>query len=136
MANTYLPNGSRVRITWPMNARKIAIRTGMGMTLKSFPPPRLLKPAGSPKTGTPPVKRREKPLAMPIIPRVAIKGGKCPQAIRKPETAPHRVPVRRPVMTEGKIPIPDAIIMVVAIPDTARMDPTERSIPPEMITII
>ncbi|OPZ70240.1 MAG: hypothetical protein BWY83_01733 [bacterium ADurb.Bin478] len=50
--------------------------TGAGRTLNNRPPPKKLKEAGKPNTGTPPVNSNAAPRAIPMMPSVAINGGR------------------------------------------------------------
>ena len=74
------------------------------------------------------------PLDAVIIPRVAMNGGTLPSCITIPLMTPRTVQARSATTMERNMPIPLCISMAERMLATPRTDPTERSMPPEMIT--
>ena len=74
------------------------------------------------------------PRAIPSMPRVAMKGGILPLVMTMPLIQPANVPIARPAMAamRGSTPFSISQPMVTAL--RARIEPTDRSIPPEMMT--
>ncbi len=71
------------------------------------------------------------------IPSVVIKGLILNLVITRPFVNPSNNPKERPQITERKALSSCTVInLAVSIEDTARRDPTERSMPPVTITIV
>ncbi len=99
----------------------------------------------------PPVSARAsrwaKPRAMPIVARVAMKGGSFTRVISRPFTRPHAAPVAMPTTrlsathspTDGPTR-PDTtgirlrMLHAATTLENASTEPTERSMPPDTIT--
>jgi hypothetical protein len=71
---------------------------------------------------------------MSIIPRVVINGGMRPRVVIRPLTSPHPSPTRSPPATATRPEWPATRRSATTRPLKARIEPTDRSIPPEMIT--
>ena len=65
---------------------------------------------------------------------MAIKGAILPFEINKPLIAPKIAPVKRPIKTANGALIPFAIKPAVNALESAKVDPTDKSIPPVKIT--
>ncbi|MNC73073.1 hypothetical protein D3C75_1242130 [compost metagenome] len=74
------------------------------------------------------------PRKIVIVASVTINGARRPLAMINPLTAPIRVPAPSPSRTASQVSIPPAIIPAVTALDRARIEPTDRSIPPVKIT--
>jgi len=109
----------------------IIIGTGIP---KILPFPKKEKFSGNPKTGLPPVIIRANPRAIPIIPKVIIKGAIFPRVIIKPFINPQNEPVPIPAIMANDTGQPPLIRIADTIPERAKTEPTERSIPAEIIT--
>src|SRR5262245_59612829 len=87
----------------------------------------------SPETGAPPVIRNTTPRTSTMVPRVVMKGLTLSQAMVTPLTRPTSAPAAIPAATPAAIPA-SSITMLATQPDSAAVEPTERSKPPPMIT--
>ena len=70
------------------------------------------------------------------MPRVAIKGTNFILETTNPLTTPQRPPVKMPPSTALHTGAPARIILPTTTPDTPKIDPSERSMPPVMMTIV
>src|SRR3984885_13072002 len=76
-----------------------------------------------------------KPRATPSIPSVTMNGGIAPLVMRKPLNAPVSAPiVRQPSTPTHQGRLKSEVSMAPATPESASIDPTERSMPAEEIT--
>ena len=74
---------------------------------------------------------------MDIVASVAMNGGRLPRVISKPENVPHSAPTPSAATIATGIGMPFAFdIHPMTIMDTARTDPTDRSMPPMTITAV
>src|ERR1700728_3371239 len=76
-----------------------------------------------------------KPRATPSIPSVTMNGGIAPLVMRKPLSAPVSAPIARQPSTpthQGRSKL--EVSMAPATPESASIDPTERSMPAEEMT--
>ncbi len=91
-------------------------------------------PAPKPDTGRPSVNNSAAPRATLIIPSVMMNGGNLPKAMPTPLASPQIAPV--PSAATAAIGTGQSAFNASAntTPATARSEPTDRSIPPEMIT--
>jgi len=107
--------------------------TGTGI-LKSLPSAIAVNVGENPDIERPPVYKRANPLEMLIMPRVAIKGGNLPEVMSNPFVKPHRIPIAR----QTKIASGKGEFFCrkepKTTPENARIDPTDKSIPPVIIT--
>ena len=92
--------------------------------------------SGSGYTGTPFVRPLQIPLAMYMVPRVTINAGILTRTIRVPLNSPTRDATTMDATTATGIGSPILRNMATAIPLTPITEPTDRSIPPTMITIV
>ena len=108
---------------------------GIGILIKN-PPPKKLKDSGKLKIGLPEVMNNASPLAILIIANVEIKGGiLILLVINIPLKSPQRIPAPIPKIIEKKIPIPTFLRKTpVIIPLKAATEPTDKSIPPVIMT--
>src|SRR5271165_1217746 len=75
------------------------------------------------------------PRATPSMPSVTMKGGIAPLVMRKPLSAPVNAPIaRQPAMPTHQGRSRLEVSMAPTTPDSARIEPTERSIPAEQMT--
>ena len=79
---------------------------------------------------------RETPFAIPIIPMVTMKAGTPVVTMIAPLTRPARAPTPTPTRIASRIGIWLIRTEPTRTVETAMMDPTERSSPPEMSTIV
>ena len=56
--------------------------------------------------------------------------------VRSPLKNPHSIPVTIPIATPDNIGAPFSIAIVPSNPPIARIDPTDKSIPPTIMTIV
>ena len=91
---------------------------------------------GSPTTGKPPEMTSVRPLTIPSVPSVTMNGGMRRVAIIRPFAQPHRAPHKTPArMPAGTDPV-STIVIVPSTPEHARMEPTDRSMPPDTMTSV
>ncbi len=112
------------------------IITGVGIG-PIYPAPRNCHSLVTTLTGEPPVYTYASPLAIFIVARVTIKAGIVVLAMNKPLNIPISTPTKSPnikAANNGRLYLetPPAAIQ----PERAIMEPTERSIPPRIITIV
>ncbi len=84
---------------------------------------------------TPLLSTNAKPRATPSMPSVTMNGGIAPLVMRKPLRAPTAAPIARQPRTpihQGRSRL--EVSIAPTTPDTARIDPTERSMPAEQMT--
>ncbi|MMZ63950.1 hypothetical protein D1872_262400 [compost metagenome] len=74
------------------------------------------------------------PLKMVIVASVAINGAIFPFVIMRPLTIPMTPPSATPTMMDRIGSKPDTIILATKALDKARIEPTDKSIPPVKIT--
>ena len=113
-----------------------------------IPMPMLPNSGPSPVIGKPPVQSIVSPRAMLNMPRVATNGGSLKRVIARPLNSPQAAPANRPATTapntvksnatpSGAIGIPFFNSPAAMALDSARIAPTERSIPlVKMISVI
>ncbi len=102
--------------------------------LNSDPFPRMPKASPSLEIGAAPVSWSATPRAISIMPSVATKGVIRILVTTKPLTRPHAAPATIPSAIAGAVGTPAFTASPVTTPDSARTDPTLRSIPPVMMT--
>ena len=135
MANTARPHWKPVMNTWKTTAspsRMTGASQSAGM-------PKGRHPAGSRLERSkyrPSVMMKAAPRAMPITPRVAMKGGRRTSMIRAALRRPASTPVASPAATLTANGCPDCTNRLpVTTPEIAITAPGERSTPPEMMTM-
>ncbi len=113
----------------------------VGICQTMLPKPTLLTmTVGTLRRSTPPVITSAMPRAIPSVPSVTMSGGTFARATKNPLTRPHASPqamaTRAPTMAEPQPwPPPTAAIALSATtPLKTRTLPTERSMPPVMMT--
>src|SRR3990167_6831364 len=77
---------------------------------------------------------RATPRATSIMPSVAMKGGSLSTVTHRPLIRPHRAPTSNPASMASGTGTPAFTARAATTPASARMAPTERSMPPVMIT--
>ena len=77
---------------------------------------------------------RATPLAPYIIPAVMMKNGTFSQAMQKPFSSPHPVPMASAITDAGMVDMPPCIRRAATQPTKAAIDATDRSIRPLIIT--
>jgi len=112
-------------------ARKTMSRLGMP---RMVPLAMVWKLSGTPWIVLASVITNTTPRAMPSIPSVAMKGGNFNRVISRPLMMPRTVPTAMPISMANGIGKPLTSSWAVIAPDRARMEPTDRSIPPVRIT--
>src|SRR5437764_2447686 len=91
--------------------------------------------SGTPSvTVTPFVTNSASPRSAPIVPSVATNGGMCSAATSAPFSSPATAPTATPIATPAPIETPCVRLHVPATPLSATMLPTDKSMPPVMIT--
>src|SRR5262245_1070341 len=90
------------------------------------------KPA-SPLTGAPPVMRKTTPRTSTMVPSVVMKGLTLRNAMMSPFASPTAAPATIPATTPATIPA-SSMTMLAMQPDSAAVEPTERSKPPPTMT--
>src|SRR5215471_3865048 len=73
---------------------------------------------------------------MPMAPRVTMKGGILSDAMAAPVASPQRAPAAIAVAMPRMIGAPATMASAPATPDNAMTEPTDRSMPPDTITIV
>ena len=91
-------------------------------------------PSLKPEMGRPSASMSAAPRATLIIPRVAMKGGSRPTVISRPLIRPHASPIASAIAIPTGAGRPLSSASARPIPAKASTDPTDRSMPPEMIT--
>ena len=86
--------------------------------------------------GLPPVKIRAAARNRLSVPSVTMNGCSPASATSPPLTSPHAMPSSRPAATHTTIGTPAAIMVAETTAASAAVGPTERSIPPEMMTSV
>lgn len=110
------------------------IITGKGIP-NTYPPPIKPKFNGNPYIGLPPVTTMVRPLAILIVASVAINGGVLILlVIKKLLNSPIKPPRSIPAVIETIMLMPCFNKMATNTEDSASVDPTDKSIPPEIIT--
>ena len=97
---------------------------------------RARKLSGRPKIGVPPVKIRASALYNDSPPNVTMNGCNPPHAISAPLTKPQNAPLAKANTMATGTGTPATSIAAASTPDSAATGPTDRSIPPEMITSV
>ncbi len=87
----------------------------------------------SPLTGAPPVMRKTTPRTRTMVPSVVMKGLTLRNAMTRPLASPTAAPAMIPAATPAAIPA-SSMTMLAIQPDSAAVDPTERSKPPPTMT--
>src|SRR4051812_40197842 len=87
----------------------------------------------SPLTGAPPVMRNTMPRTSTMVPSVVMNGLTLRNAITRPFASPTAAPAAIPATTPAAIPA-SSITMAAMHPDSAAVEPTERSKPPPTMT--
>src|SRR5262249_34754620 len=87
----------------------------------------------SPLTGAPPVMRKTMPRTSTIVPSVVMKGLTLRNAMTRPFASPTAAPALIPAATPAAIPA-SSMTMLAMQPDSAAVEPTERSKPPPTMT--
>src|SRR5262245_42357051 len=98
--------------------------------------PKAMNSAGrpvSPLTGAPPVMRKTTPRTRTMVPRVVMKGWTLRTAMTSPLASPTAAPAMTPAATPAAIPA-SSMTMLAMQPDSAAVEPTERSKPPPTMT--
>ena len=117
----------------------IMIITRYGMP-PILPLPKLLNTEDIPETGRPSATISAIPLEMVMVPKVTIKGATFAFATISPFSRPNSNPVKIPARTakaggNNASPLASTFAIIAnATPDTASMEPTDKSIPPVNIT--
>ena len=91
------------------------------------------KDSPNPEIGRPSAQISARPRATLIIPRVAMNGGRRPIVTKRPFSRPQAAALASASVSATGSPAPAWRRLARTIPASARTDPTERSIPPEMI---
>src|ERR1051325_10938717 len=125
MAYVYRPSLVFLRRKPITSANTTMVRIGMGMLIIE-PCPIMRNVSGRLRIVSPPVNAKAKPRATLIIPRVAMNGGRFAFVISKP--------VAIPAIAADSTPRTPFNRTAVTTPDRPKTEPTERSIPPEMMT--
>ncbi len=105
-------------------------------TRNSAPLPSRPKPAPSCEIGVAPVSCSATPRAISIMPSVATKGGIRSRVMTRPLNAPQAAPARTPAHIAGTTGRPALTAIADTTPDSASTEPTDRSIPPVMMTMV
>src|SRR5271165_1488827 len=134
-ARRYSPSGVFRSTTQATKLATPTIITGMGKT-PTLEASAARKAGARPKTGCPPVKIKAAALNKLKVPSVTIKGCKLPSVIISPFIAPQAAPRTKPSSTARTGCKPAAIAEAETTAENAATDPTERSMPPEMITSV
>ena len=100
------------------------------------PVPIIVKVFGKMDMSLPAPMIRDTPFAIPIIPMVTMKAGTPVVTMIAPLTRPHRAPTPTPTRIARMIGIWLIRTDPTRTVETAMMDPTDRSSPPEMRTIV
>src|SRR5262249_38119997 len=87
----------------------------------------------SPLTGAPPVMRKTMPRTRTMVPSVVMKGLTLRNAMTSPLASPTAAPAMIPAITPAAIPA-SSMTMLAMQPDSAAVEPTERSKPPPTMT--
>src|SRR5262249_36159160 len=87
----------------------------------------------SPLTGAPPVMRKTTPRTSTMVPSVVMKGLTLRKAMTSPLASPTATPAMIPAITPAAIPA-SSMTMLAMQPDSAAVEPTERSKPPPTMT--
>jgi len=110
--------------------------TGTGTTPAILPPPNTLKATGSFVMGTPLQMIYTMPRAMLCMPSVTMKGAMLVREMMKPFTTPKPVPIAMPRRMDSGMGMPSVMKLAETMLEMASTDPTERSIPPPVMTIV
>src|SRR6266540_2337431 len=87
----------------------------------------------SPLTGAPPVMRKTTPRTRTMVPSVVMNGLTLRNPMTRPLASPTAAPAMMPAATPAAIPA-SSITMLAMQPESAAVEPTERSKPPPTIT--
>ena len=87
----------------------------------------------SPLTGAPPVMRNTTPRTSTMVPSVVMNGLTLRNAITRPLASPTAAPAAIPAATPAAMPA-SSITMAATQPDSAAVEPTDRSKPPPTMT--
>jgi len=87
----------------------------------------------SPLIGAPPVMRKTTPRTRTMVPSVVMKGLTLRNAMTRPLASPTAAPATIPAATPAAIPA-SSMTMLAMQPDSAAVEPTERSKPPPTMT--
>src|SRR5262245_15464587 len=87
----------------------------------------------SPLTGAPPVMRKTTPRTRTMVPSVVMNGLTLRKAMTTPLASPTAAPAMMPAATPAAIPA-SSMTMLAMQPESAAVEPTERSKPPPTIT--
>src|SRR5690606_19211970 len=132
----YLPSLVRVSTMCPATATTAMISTGIG-SAPMTPWPSNRNESGAPNTATAPVTISTSPRPTLSMPSVAMNGGSpttdTSNPLTNPAIAPTAIPPRMP--TSGLNP-KSAIRITPSTPARAATEPTDRSMPPVMITMV
>ena len=89
--------------------------------------------SSKPEIGRPSAHIRASPRATLIMPRVAMNGGRRPIVTIAPFTSPQSAALVSASVTASGNPAPDCKALARTTPERASTEPTERSMPPDMI---
>ena len=136
----YSPKRVRCRATIPITMTTAAMTARVGTCQKTLPKPtELTMTVGISRRSTPPVITSARPRAIPRVPSVTMSGGTFALAIRtpliRPQPSPQPMATRAPTMAAPQ-PWPPiaAIALSATTPLKTRTLPTDRSMPPVMMT--
>ena len=135
MANAYRPSRVCSSSIAPASAQTTSSHKTNG-TPNRAPSPRNENDCGMRCTGRPLEMISVMPRIMPSVPSVTMNGLIFSRVVRKPLASPQARPVSTPTATPAGMAAPRSMAMVPISPPMARMAPTERSMPPAMITSV
>ena len=94
----------------------------------------LLKESNKFEMGLPSLIKSARPLPMVILPKVTIKGGTFESSVIKPLIVPIKVPTNKAKKMESpRFPDSASANNAATTPETAKILPNDRSVPPAMI---